>query len=378
MNKIIYSGFIGLSFFCSVSVYAQTQSQLNCTQILRTARSVYDQGRLHELPTLLQGCYDGTGQEFTETEMIEAYKILTLSYIYLEEPAEADKSMISLLHTDPFFVPSAEVDPVEFRNLYKKFRTKPVYRFGLKFGFNTNHINVIKQHNMWAFAQGKGEYNSKIGIHFGMSFEKDMAKQGDSQNGFVKRLVLNPELFYTTYSFVYNNASPLSTEEGLNDDAKKSGSLTHTIQQSKIQLNFLAQYLILKDPDNIAETFIPFVAFGPTVNVLAKSSFSGDTDVDEAVIGQPVNTIDFYKPVTLALTGMAGVKLRIGGFYITGDVRFQYGLGGIVKKDKRLQWTAEEERLIDYGYEDNEFSLSQSMVNVGILFPRFNPKKTIK
>ena len=34
--------------------------------------------------------------------------------------------------------------------------------------------------------------------------------------------------------------------------------------------------------------------------------------------------------------------------------------------------------LIDYGYTDNDFSLSHSMFNVGIIFPRFNPKKLIR
>lgn len=365
IRKLSYSCVIGL-IFLSIRLSAQeTEPQLNCTQTLRTARGIYDQGRLHELPTWLNGCLTKSADNggFSETERIEAYKILTLSYIYLEEPAEADKSMVSLLHTDPFFQLDEEVDPVEFKNLYRKFRTNPVYRVGFKIGGNTNHINVITNHYMWAASQGKGEYDSKIGLQFGLLFEKDLTD----------RIIINPEVFYTSYSFNYSNDSPLSVDATEED----AGDLDHTISQTRVQANILVQYK-LKKPVNIADKFIPYVAVGPTIGYLATSQFAGNTNVDEEITGTPFNTKENYKPLTFALTAVAGAKFKVGGFYITGDVRFQYGFLNVVNEDKRLRWEGDAEKLWDYGYVDNDYSHSQSMFNLGIIFPRFNPKKLIR
>ena len=62
---------------------SRVQAQSSCAQTLRNARATYDQGRLHELPDLLAGCI---GNGFTQQEKVEAYKLLTLAYIYLAVP----------------------------------------------------------------------------------------------------------------------------------------------------------------------------------------------------------------------------------------------------------------------------------------------------
>lgn len=110
--------------------YARAQS--TCAQTLRLAQSIYDQGRLHELPQLLQKCLEENG--FNDEEKVNAYKLLTLTYIYLEEPAKADEYMLALLRTDTEFKVNDAVDPAEFVALYKTFRTYPIYRIGGKLG----------------------------------------------------------------------------------------------------------------------------------------------------------------------------------------------------------------------------------------------------
>ena len=63
------------------------RGQSTCAQTLRLAQSIYEQGRLHELPQLLEHCLSDGG--FNEEEQVSAYKLLTLTYIYLEEPVQA-------------------------------------------------------------------------------------------------------------------------------------------------------------------------------------------------------------------------------------------------------------------------------------------------
>src|SRR5687768_7941095 len=116
-------------------------SQSTCAQTLRLAQSVYEQGRLHELPQLLEHCLRDNG--FNDEEKVNAYKLLTLTYIYLEEPAKADEMMLSLLRTDTEFKVNDAVDPAEFVALYKTFRTDPIYRIGGKLGATVSQPSVV-------------------------------------------------------------------------------------------------------------------------------------------------------------------------------------------------------------------------------------------
>jgi hypothetical protein len=142
-------------------------------------------------------------------------------------------------------------------------------------------------------------------------------------------------------------------------------------------VNLIAQYR-LKKPVNIADKFIPYVGIGPTINYLFSSEFEGNTNVDEDVTGSTFSTLNHYKPLTIAVTALVGARVKLGGIYISGDVRFMYGFMNMAKKEDRYRWTPEDEKLLDYGYVDNDFSLSQSMFNIGLIVPKFSPKKLIK
>lgn len=378
MKRIPHIAFLIIAIFSSGLLYAQQTTQLNCTQSLRTARNTYDQGRLHEVPQWLEGCLskaeDAGG--FTNAERIEAFRMLTLAYIYLEEPDKADKEMINLLEEDHFHVLNDAVDPIEFKNLYKKFRTDPVYRVGVKIGINTNFINVLENHYVFLDSKGMGKYSSKIGIQFGGVFEKDLTILKKKN-----KMVFAPELLYTTYSFVYKNPTLLNKDSvgELNGNTiySKTGSAEHTISQARIQANLLLQYKWDKIY-KLEDKFIPYLSVGPSVAYLMKSGFDAATDVDEQVTGPQISTLAKYKPITFSVIASAGVKLRLGGIYITADARLQYGLGNVVNPASRKKWTPENEALIDDGYVDDDFSLSQAMFNIGLMIPHFSPKKLIK
>jgi len=104
----LYLSIIFSVFGLSVG-YSQTAT--NCTQTIRQIRLTYEQGRLHELPDLAKGCLRNG---FTKEEKREAYRYLTLAYIYLEEPDSADINMLKLLETDHFYQVNQTIDPAEF------------------------------------------------------------------------------------------------------------------------------------------------------------------------------------------------------------------------------------------------------------------------
>src|SRR5450755_433500 len=173
MKKILFLSVIVVFFAREVS--AQITS---CAQTLRLARSTYEQGRLHELPDLLKSCLESG---FTTTEKVEAYKWLTLAYIYLEEPEKADEMMLNILQTDHYFEINESVDPAEFIALYNTFRTKEIYRLGLKLGANASQPNLISSNNA-STASSKYQY----GFGFSGSIVGEIP--------FYKKLTFNPEI----------------------------------------------------------------------------------------------------------------------------------------------------------------------------------------
>lgn len=349
----------------SFSVGFSQDLDLNCTQTLRTARNTYDQGRLHEIPQILQKCL---ASGFSETEKIEALKILVQTYIYLEEPGEADKAMLTLLETDHFFIPNKTVDPIEFQSLWAKFRYNPVWRVGLKFGPLTNQITVVKNYSVWGNSVGRGKYSSQVGIQFGGVFEKDLGK----------KIVAAPEVMFSSYTFNYANDSPLKVQ---NPDAAEGLEWTNTTQQSRLNLNLMFQYkpFVKEDPaENLVAKFIPYVALGPSINYLMSSSSNPTANVTELVTGSPQDTKVYYMPINYSIIASVGAKYRIGGLYVTADIRYQYGLRNIVDPAHRYDSYGNTVGYSDSGAIENDFRLSQASFVLGIMFPKFSPKKLIK
>jgi hypothetical protein len=132
-------------FFIILTSKAYCQAP-SCAQTLRLARATYEQGRLHEIESQLKPCLEGGFSKDEKQLKVDGYKILCLSYIYLEEPEEADDAMLRILQTDPYFQINPAVDPAEFVALYRSFRTKPVFRIGAKVGPNYTMVNVIKNY----------------------------------------------------------------------------------------------------------------------------------------------------------------------------------------------------------------------------------------
>lgn len=160
MKRILFGFCLSLLFL--QQGYAQSSS---CAQTLRLARSTYEQGRLHEIPTLLESCLNNG---FSTQEKVDALKLLTQTYIYLEEPTKADATMLQLLQTDHYFEINEAIDPAEFVALYKTFRTTPIYRIGLKAGAVTSQPNVTSSD---VANEGTGVYDNRFSFLAGVSAE---------------------------------------------------------------------------------------------------------------------------------------------------------------------------------------------------------------
>ncbi len=350
--------FIFLFLFCLLGYDFAFAQQQSGAQTLRLARSVYEQGRLHEIPDLI----NKNVASFSKTELVDAYRLLTLSYIYLEEPEKADESMQKLLNTDHFYEPNPNVEPAEFVGLYKTFRTTPVFSYGVKFGGNTTMPLLNSIYYSSSAAPGNGKYALKFGFQAGAVFEKEFFS--DSKKAFLKKLVFAPEVLYTSRTFGYTNANVF-----VSDLAGTSvEDQVVTVKQTWLDINPVFQLKLSKSKFN------PYVGLGPGASLLlsAKNTMVSTRKGGAGVVSGP--DVDFkksYNAIVPSVIISAGAKYRFGDFYITGEVRAQYALANPVNKSAR----SIPDGAFDYQYILPNYKPLNLAINLGIVIPYFNPIK---
>lgn len=330
-----------VTFLFSNKLSAQLTS---CAQTLRLAQSIYEQGRLHEVPGILQNCIT-TG--FNQQEKVAAYKLLTLTYLYLEEPEKANESMLNLLRTDHYFEINETTDPAEFIALYKTFRTTPIYRIGGKVGANASQPNVTESIKA---NDGTSEYTYKIGVQFHIATEIPLGKN----------FTLNPEIGFLQRRFQYTN-------EVVFTDTTFVTTAIET--QSWLSLPLSVQYQFNKIK------FKPYISAGVEVNYL----IGDNLDVTRSRRGYQLieeKTFDVKdQRESIVLQGLvsAGMRIPLGGGYVVTEVRFAYGLTTV--NNKNSAFAGASDLPFSYGYADSVFKVNSLSVTAGYVYNIFNPKK---
>jgi len=351
--------FLALSFI--VVVFAEASAQVtNCAQTLRLARSTYDQGRLHELPGLLEHCLkDG----FTDDQKVEAYKLLAEAYLYLEEPEKADEAMLNLLRTNHYFQINENVDPAEFVGLYNTFRTKPVYNIGIKGGINGTFPMLMKNYYVGEGAKGNGKYGTTVAFQAGVVFEKNFFDRSKSK--ILKRITFAPELFYTIRSFAYSNPDIFPAD--INPDSSVA-SQTGSIKQNWIDVNAIIQYKLGESNLN------PYVGFGPGISWLIGAQnqyvFTRDGGVG-TVSGAAINVPKIYEKLVPSLVAIAGIKYQFGAIKLIVEGRLQYGLINVTNPDSRSNPAS----VFNNVWTPNNYRQVNATANIGFVYPYFNPIK---
>lgn len=343
MRKFLLPTVVIVAFLWS---HQAAHGQSTCAQTLRSARLTYDQGRLHELPDMLSGCLTNG---FTRQEKVEAYKLLVLSYIYLEEPSKADEAMLNLLYTDSYFEINPEADPAEFIALYKTFRTWPIYRYGAKIGVNATRPNVVQQEN--AIEGSTANYSSNINFQVGAVFEIPLTP----------KLTLNPELYFQLKSFSYNSTLPVNAVDNNHTEGTES--------QSWASLPISLQYGIkIKKIDT-------YVGLGVSTDFLLGSTLTINRARTNAnsLQEQTIDITSGRNPINISAIVSAGLKFKLGGGFVVGEIRYYYGLTTI--NTVNSAYTLNDYLLFDNAYADNQMKLNSLSITAGYIVNVFNPKK---
>lgn len=352
---------LGLFISLAAPSFGQT-----CAQTLRLARATYEQGRLHEIEKQLEGCLkspENGGFSKEEKQLrVDAYKILCLSYIYLEEPQKADEAMLNLKRTDPYYRPNPEVDPAEFVALYNSFREEPIYRYGFKLGGNFSRPNV-KELITAVELEADSEYKSLFAIQLGFAFDYPIKlfKQ--------KSWTLHGDLLYQQNKFEIDQKEfPLNPNSGESETQinQFEGTETH----NRIALPITLEYKFLEKKYN------PYVALGMSVDYLFSSSLVAQKLKTGSVVPEKTEDLEPQREkINLSALAAAGIKLATGPGYIVFEVRYTHGLTNVSSPETAL---ANQFLAFDYGYVDPVYTLSSISFSGSYIFNKHNPKKLIR
>lgn len=315
----------------------------DCAQSLRLAKATYDQGRLHEVEQNLKGCL--TSGSTAEKE--DAYKLICLSYIYLEEPEKADEAMLNLLRNNNYFEIS-ESDPAEFVALYKSFRTREIYRVGAVIGLNLSTPTVTKQ--ISTCTNCTGSFSGQLGIQGGLSFEIPISD----------RISINPQLIFQQKKLGYTN------------EVTRAGGITNnttgTENQSWISLPIGIEYTLFN------KGYRPYITAGVTADYLIGSNLTLLTTQDQAgaVQEKTISINNMRKDFLSSLYAGAGAKLRLFGGYVSAEIRYQYGLMTVNSTETAF---ANPSPAFNNNWGDSIYRLSAVSFSIGYIQNVFNPKK---
>jgi hypothetical protein len=344
-----------LSVFClvflqvlAVSVYAQEDVN-PCAQNLKKAQTSYDEGRINDVPGLLKKCLDDNS--FDKTDKQIALKLLTLTYIYLDQPENADKTYLTLLKVEPEFKVNPNVDPGELLNLHSSFRTRPVFSVAIKGGGNFPNFHFENKYTVSPDGSLPG-YKGAFGFQLGVGVELRLAKNID----------LLPEVIYSSRKITISHSS------------EEYGDLTGTESNSFLELPVLARFSIQR------ATLSPFVTLGGSANMLISSSGVYEFTSGLPETGSTINLDHKRTGFNYSVVGGAGFKYKVGRPYFILDARYYKGFLNVVNSDMRysMETDADKELLVKYKLVDSDYKLDNITVSIGVVIPVFVPKKLVK
>lgn len=340
--------FLVFSFLLIAGISTNTFGQNVCSQTLKKAQKLYDQGQLNEVPSLLQSCLkDG----FTRNEKLQAWRLISLVYIFQDQDSLADYAMTQLLKTDPEYQYNKAVDPAEFVKLYNRNKSIPWISLGILGGINYSRPYIIHPYGFGNTSNAPGQYSQRIDSSFG--FQAGLSTDIRLYRGFN----LNFSVMFIQNTINYRNTI--------------NGYTTSRLQetQSLIDIPLIFKY-------NILETrFTPYLQAGVSGSFLINST-AKVTRANGAIQenGPDISMSELRNKLRYNIIFGGGLKYKFGYNYILLDVRYYIGMVNQADSKKRYE---NPELTYKYGYADNDFRLDNLAISLGF-YRSFYKTKRIK
>lgn len=343
--------------FFSCLLMSKIHAQNFCGQKLNEAEDKFEQGRFYEIPDILSLCLNNG---FTKEEKIRAYRLLTITYLYLNNRAKADENYLALLELSPEFKINEETDPRELINHHKKFTTSPFVYLSIKAGGNISDYFIMNDYSLTSGNNGFEKIMRSVGYSFNIGAELTLSEY----------LNFGVEGSFTTKSFEYSNFQlfEINQEKGLQTSLKQVYSaieLPLYVKYSFYQQNKLSPFLL----GGVAPSYLIMAnSVKQTARIVGEQI---STDYPNYEIGNARRKFNY------SLLAGAGVKYKVGINYLTLGVRYQMTMLNYVNRNERYDTSLGAGESYRFGllYVDDDFKLNNLSVMFGFVYPIYKPRK---
>lgn len=345
------------TFFQPVKAY-----EVNCSQNLRGAEKKFETGNLSEVPPLLEACLKSG---FSKEERITAYRLLVVTYLYLDDSVNAEINFLNLLRTSPDFKVSQATDPAELINLYQSYRTLPLFSYGFYGGMNVEKAIVLQNYGIDNSFEVSESYQLLPGFHGGFKLEVPLST----------RIYISAEPNFKQMRYKYSRN--LNTTRIISEDVPSYNysKVQFKENQSWVNLPLLFGTTIRSRKVEYFFTGGASVGYllGSKAEVTRKlflSSLRGnEISGPEISVTALRNKINYW-----AILG-TGVKIKTGLNFIYLEARYNHGLFNLVNPDRRYSisnlWN-------NYGFLDNDMKLSSIELSGSYMITNYKHQKIVR
>ena len=346
----------------------KTEGMRNYPLDLSQAEDDFERGNLAGIPDRLKPGIENKG--FSKEEIIRVHRLLTMVYLFSDNEPAAEIELIELLKADPEHPINELTDPEEFKYLYRKFRTKPIFRIAFNLGGNFTRANAM---DLFAATDLTNASNNSLesgeiltprfGIQYGVAIEREFGFRGLEAS-------LGVMMSGKNYRLEDDIIDGFSTDDS-NPDAFSKMSFTDAATYIDIPLSI--RYNI-----DFQSKFIPFVFVGVEANLLLTSTRKDGERSGAQTISAGVQDLKASEERTsqnYSLIGGVGFKYRVKTNFIKVELKYSNGLTNVVNPENRY---VNQTTVFRLAHVDNNQSLNLVSANVGFVMSIYNPKKLKK
>jgi len=312
-----------------LQVHAQTDT---CITHLKDASNNYDEGNYDDAIGLLKSTLDICSLD--KPDKIQAYKLLIMCYIAVDNLEAADKAAGQIMKINPDYTPDKFKDDPKLIALFRKFRPVPVFSIGISGGVNIPFEHTINQYSVvYPNGQAPASYKTKPGFQLGLQAERRAYKD-----------------FWVELGCSYRNSS-----------------YKHTLYDVDSQTVNYSEKLTYFDVPLSLKYYFPLHRLTPYVQAGAYFSFltnalSTTTSGDQKDI---IDRIALRNTYQTGYFGCLGVGYTIKNFMLFVNVRYIVFPENVNKAGTRYD---DQVNLFKYYYVDDDFTLNNMQINAGASF----------
>jgi Outer membrane protein beta-barrel domain len=341
--------FLALIILFSFSQLAT--AQVDCGEALTNARNELDAGHVEPIPAILEGCLN----KFTSVQKIDAYRILTITYLYLDNPLKAEASFMALLHVDPEFRVTDD-DPIELVYLSKQYITNPIISFSARAGASFSIVSVLNSNRVDRDSNTPPRYRPGVGF----------VAQGAFDLHFNNIVALNTAIEISSRN--YKKEGTLFAGNPEEQDLEQIRNNTHL--SLPIALSFTY-------PGELNSPYI-YGGYSPSYTINSKAqNIRRQIRQATTIEGPTVDKIHSTARFSHSLIFGIGLKRRIKYTYVLIDLRYRLGMTNMNNQNNQFDFSNEDvkEDMYTYLNPDDDYTWSGIELTVGFVLPKYRPRK---